>query len=143
MKKHLLLCILLLSAFTGMSQVSSQDKNLVFGLLKNSINVNGLSADDMDNLKVSSTYQTSDGIRMIYLQQTYKGIPVFNKMQVLAFKNGKLVSQTGGRVQHISQLVNLSNAVPVTSAEYAVRAALADQKLDAPGIIIAQEQTSY
>jgi hypothetical protein len=34
---------------------------------------------------------------MVYLQQTYQGIPVYNRMQVLAFKDGALASNAGER----------------------------------------------
>ena len=57
---------------------------------------------------ISSTYlRPADGIRMVYCQQSYLGIPVFNKMQVLAFRNNQLVSVSGGRMAHLEQIIDL------------------------------------
>ena len=75
---------------------------------------------------------------MVYLQQSFKDIPVFNQMQVLAFKGDKLVSATGGRIPGLDKLVNLQNALPITSAKDAVQAVLTDRKLftDQPIVVI-------
>jgi hypothetical protein len=66
---------------------------------------------------------------MVYLQQTYRNIPVFNKMLVMAFRGGQLLSNSGSIQPFMSQVVNNKMAAPLIRAEDAVAAAMADQKL--------------
>src|SRR6187402_1219693 len=104
MKKRLLLLFALLYGAATFSQVNQIDNNLALGLVKANSKAIGISENDIRDLIVSATYQTTDGIRMVYLQQTFRQIPVFNQMQVLAFKEGKLVSASGSRIQKIEHL---------------------------------------
>ncbi len=136
MKKQLLLIVLLVSFMAGNAQVSKQENEAALELVKLNARAIGLSASDLDNLTVSGTYLNGDaGIRMVYLQQSYRSIPVFNQMCVLAFRKSQLVSSTGSFIQYIDQLVNIQNAIAQTSAEQAVAAALTDRSLTARGII--------
>ncbi len=141
MKKQLLLLFALIYGFTTTAQVSKAQEKLALDLVKINSKTIGLSEKDMENLAVSSTYETSDKIRMVYLQQTFKAIPVFNQMQVLAFRNDKLVSASGLRIQKIEQLVNNAAAVPALTAAEAVRAALSDRNLQSPLAITPVQQT--
>ena len=141
MKKQLLLIAILFCSFVSIAQVNPQDRALAMELLKNNMSAAGLTSEDMNNIEISSTYIISgSGIRMVYTQQTFKSIPVFNKMQVIAFKNDKLVSLTGGRIQSIEQLVNVKNAVPQISAAQAVISALTDQNVKSANKIVAIRQ---
>ena len=64
----------------------------------------GLSDADISNAIVSDTYvNKTSGTRLVYLQQTYLGIPVYNQIHVLSFKNGKLVYQSGGRISSMDK----------------------------------------
>ena len=82
----------------------------------------------MNQSEVSSTYFTpASQLRMVYLQQTYAGIPVFNQMQVLAFKNQLLQSYTGNRIGLIDQLVN--TVVPTITPAEAILTACVNQKI--------------
>ncbi len=128
MKKQLLLFFALIFGLTTIAQVNKSENDLALNLVKTNNKSIGLSGKDMDNLVVSGTYQT-DGIRMVYVQQTFMQIPVFNQMQVLAFKNGNLVSVSGSRIQKIEHLVNNTTAVPGIAAADAVRAAITESKL--------------
>jgi len=112
MKKQLLLIVLLVSFMAGNAQVSKQENEAALQLVKLNARAIGLSASDLDNLTVSGTYLNGDaGIRMVYLQQSYRNIPVFNQMRVLAFRKSQLVSSTGSFIQYIDQLVNIQNAI--------------------------------
>ncbi|MFT3909182.1 MAG: M36 family metallopeptidase [Ferruginibacter sp.] len=128
MKRKLLLFFALFYCASAIAQVSKQENDLALNLVRANSKTIGLSENDMNNLVVSSTYQTiADGIRMVYLQQTFKQIPVFNQMQVLAFKNDRLVSVAGARVANIDKISN--NSTATISAEDAVDAATRDCKL--------------
>lgn len=141
MKKQLLLLLAVLLGTLSFAQVNKNEEQLALDLVRAHSKTIGLSDNDLNNLVVSSTYQTiADGIRMVYLQQTYQRIPIFNQMQVLAFKNGKLVSASGLRIANAEQVVNNNSATPGIAASAAVRAAIIDRKIDVPLQITAIEQ---
>lgn len=141
MKKFHLLVLALLSFTLIQAQVNQEDERVARGLISKYASEIGLSADDLNNFTISSTYETTgDGIRMVYLQQTYLGIPVHNQMQVLAFRYGKLLSVSGGRISQISQKVNQETGRPQVTVSDAVRLALADAKL--PSIQLSAPQVT-
>ena len=103
----------------------------------------GLSKEDLGNVIISDSYTDRiAGTRMIYLQQAFKGIPVYNQLQVLAFKSGSLVSRSGSFIASIGKKVNIPDGSPSILPEMAVQSALADRKLVAtqsPVVLSANE----
>ncbi|MBK8610669.1 MAG: M36 family metallopeptidase [Chitinophagaceae bacterium] len=98
----------------------------------------GLSADVRSSFVVSSTFEDQvTGTRYVYLLQAYKGIPVFNQMLVLSFKNGKLSTKSGVFDPEIERLVNVPSGSPAVTAESAVQSALSDRGFRASGFAIA------
>ncbi len=130
MKKLFLLFFALWGAVVSMAQTSEAEKNVALQFVSANRTALGLTADDLNNLIVSSSYvdKSAGNVRLVYLQQTFKGIPVYNQFQVLAFKNNQLVSNQGSRIA-AAKMAASQNAVPAMSAESAVRAALADRHL--------------
>ncbi|MER3498821.1 MAG: hypothetical protein C4308_09415 [Chitinophagaceae bacterium] len=129
----LLLVISFLTSVCLQAQVSESEKNIALQLVEKNRESIGLSADEMNHIAVSSTYLNgSTGVRLVYLQQTYKNIPVFNRMLVLAFKDETLVSSSGTRIKNIEQYVNIPAAVPSTTAIEAVKAAMQHVKVQVP-----------
>lgn len=134
MKKNLLLIALLVLGFIAKSQ--DIDKGVALNMVAKNATLAGLTASDLKNVIVSNSYtDRSTGLDMIYLQQSYKGLPVFNELQVMAFKNGVLVSNSGGRIYDIASVI--SDLVPTVSAESAVRTALTEKKLPIRGSLTA------
>lgn len=135
MRKLLLLLVAVFSFSVIQAQVSDADLAIAKDLVaKNSVAI-GLSADDQQNILVSSTYKTMDGLQMVYLQQSHLGIPVYNQLQVLAFQNGKVVSNAGDRIPNIQKSTRGNSGMPSVSAVTAVKTALFDVKataLEAP-----------
>ncbi len=86
-----------------------------------------LSETDRANLMVSDAYtDAGTGISYVYIQQRYNGIKVYNAVNSLAFRNGKLLSQTNRFAPKIE--VNAVNAVASLTPQQAVNlAALAIQ----------------
>jgi len=124
MKKNLLflLPLLLCFVFSSRSQVTDNEKKLALGLVQTNSPVTGLTPDDLNNSIVANTYVIpGSNIRMVYLQQSYQGIPVYNQMQVLAFKDDKLVSNAGGRLKTLNELSRNANSVPAVSSINAVQ----------------------
>ena len=93
MKKFLLVFSFLFSTIVSFAQISTVEKQIAIDLIKQNQIQLGLTDFDVENTVISSTYlNNASGIRMVYLNQTFKSIPVFNKMQVLAFKNSKSIA---------------------------------------------------
>jgi len=130
MRKLLLVAAAAFTLFTAKAQLTDADINTAKQVVaKNSVAI-GLSADELNNIIVSSTYLSVEGIRMVYLYQGYKGIPVYNQMYVLAFKNDKVVSVAGGGIPSLDQKVNIKSGIPSVTVQEAVKAAFAESKID-------------
>ena len=131
MRKNLLLFPVILFSFIASSQVNDFENFAALQLINTNKAVIGLSDEDITNLRISSTYfSKNSGLRLVYLQQTFLDIPVFNQIHVLAFKNDSLVSNAGGRIAQIEKWVNVITGNPSVSAEAAVMAAIADRNLN-------------
>ena len=89
----------LLAALAIGTQVFAQpvasDIQTAKSLIKSQAAAIGLTEEEQEETFISSTYKTSDGIQMVYAQQSFRGIPVYNQLQVLAFRDGKVVSNMG------------------------------------------------
>ncbi len=130
MRKTLLLIISFFCAFVTMAQNNEAEKNAALQLVSANRAAIGLSADDLNNLTVSTSYvDKTIGVRYVYLQQTYRDIPVYNQIHVLAFKNNKLAVASGGRIADFDKKVNVPSGIPMVTAESAVASALADKRL--------------
>ena len=131
MRKILFLIITLCGFYISKSQTGDADKIAALQLVSANRLFIGLSADDLNNLAVSSSYvDRNSGIRYVYLIQTYLDIPVYNQMQVLTFRNNKLLSNAGGRIFAMDQKVNVISGVPPVPAANAVLAAITDRSLN-------------
>ena len=121
MKKNLLLLFAFVFSITARSQVNDFEKFAALQLINTNKAVIGLSDEDITNLRISNTYfSKNSGLRLVYLQQIFLDIPVYNQIQVLAFKNDSLVSNAGGRIAQIEKWVNVITGNPSVSAEAAV-----------------------
>ncbi|MEP7254523.1 MAG: M36 family metallopeptidase [Ferruginibacter sp.] len=131
MRKILLFIFTLCTFYISKAQTGDADKIAALQLVSANRAAIGLSADDLNNLAVSSSYvDRNSGIRYVYLIQTYLDIPVYNQMQVLTFRNDKLLSKAGGRITAIDQKANVPDGVPPVSAANALVAAIADRNLN-------------
>ncbi len=128
MKKYLLLVVSMISFFALHAQ--DQDYKKLMLLVERNKSAIGISEAELKQTLISNSYKdASSGLQMVYLQQSYLGLPVYNQIEVLAFKGDQLVSQSGGRIKNIDKLSVVKNNVPSISADLAVSAALADRKL--------------
>lgn len=135
MKKLVLFTLAVFSFLTFQAQVSNADASLARQLVTKNAAAIRVSAEDISNTVVSSTYLSAEGIRMVYLYQSYKDIPVYNQMHVLAFKNEKVVSIAGGRIKAFERLVNNPTGIPSLTAGEAVLSAAAHISIPANKII--------
>jgi hypothetical protein len=117
---------LLFVLFTG-NIVFAQSNAVALELVRQNSAALGLSSNDIDNSTVTSSYViTGTNIRMVYLQQLYKELPVFNQVQVIAFENNLPVSNMGGRVADIERKTGSSTGIPTITAAAAVQSAFAE-----------------
>jgi|CXWL01.1.fsa_nt_gi uncharacterized repeat protein (TIGR01451 family) len=131
MRKFLFFFITAFSFSAIHAQVTDADAALAKQFVAKNSTAIGLSSTDQQNMLVSATYKTRDGLRMVYLQQSHLGIPVYNQLQVLAFQNDKLVSNSGGRIPNIQKSTKGNNGMPAVSVVTALQTALLDVKAKA------------
>ena len=74
------------------------------------------------DVRVSSAYADANGLEHLYMQQLYRGLPVYNQLQSLAFVGSRLASHTGSFLP-AKQLAALPTA-PALTAAAAVQLAL-------------------
>lgn len=104
----------------------------------------GLTADDVTNIRVSSSYYDARAnVIMAYLQQTYNGVDVYQAVSPVAFRDDNLVTFTSSRISEVDKLISNSNSKPSVAALTAIRNAASDiQSPIAQAIAIPLRQTS-
>ncbi|NNV56396.1 M36 family metallopeptidase [Limnovirga soli] len=133
----LLLVIAVLAISKSFSQQVANAKALVE---RNAAKI-GLNANDLKNYRISDAYaDKSSGLTYVYLQQTFKGIDVFNAIQTVAFKNEKAVSVTGARIGNMEALVNSKEGLAGVTAADAIKAAASHLKLATPSAMMPIKQ---
>ena len=128
MKKCLLVLLLLVFSFGSFAQELDKSKAMEI-VEKNKDNI-GLTDYDIANSIISNAYisQTSK-LTLIYLQQSYKGLPVFNQLKSLAFKNGELYSNFGSRIEDLENKVKNISIFASVNPETALRTAFDSKKI--------------
>lgn len=131
MRKIYLLLLCCMGLFPAFAQDISKTDALQL-VISNSKST-GLTAEDISNSLVSSAYfNKTSGTQLVYLQQSFKGLPILSQVQTMAFKNGKLVYQSGTRLHSMEKRTAGATANPVITAETAVRAAMNAKKINVP-----------
>lgn len=126
MLKKILLSVIFLAPLVIIAQVSDAEKSQALDLVTKNKQSIGLADPDISQSLVTGTYIIpGSDIRMVYLQQSYRDIPVYNRLHVLAFRDEKIVSVAGSRVPSLQSRIN-SNGTPVYNALQAVEKALQD-----------------
>lgn len=93
-------------------------------LINNNTFALNLSSADTNNIIVTSAYHDQlTNSDLVYLQQSYKGIPVYNSIQTVAFRDGKVYSVTGVRIQKIATKVGSTDGEPAVQTLTAIVAA--------------------
>jgi subtilisin-like proprotein convertase family protein len=133
MRKVLLLSVLTVCTLVSLAQVSDNAKRAALDLVRKNETAIKLPGNGMNDVKVSATYKiTGTDISMVYLQQTYQGIPVYNQLKTLAFDAaGKVASDAGDFANSIEKLSHFASAVPGISPVAAVNAALTEARSEA------------
>ncbi|MCY7293798.1 MAG: M36 family metallopeptidase, partial [Ferruginibacter sp.] len=134
MKKFALLFFAVTAVYLGKSQTSNDEKLAAMEHVQSNKELLNIPYRDLSEAIITSAYKNKfAGTTMVYLQQAYKGIPVYNQIITLAFKNGKLVSKAGEFIANIEKIANVKNGAPMVSAQDAVLEAIKNKKLKPTG----------
>ncbi len=124
LKLSLLLMVLSLNALAMVFAQKPGSSAKALKLINSNKMKLGMSLNDEKNMVILNEYEDkSTGIYMVYAQQTYKGIGIYNSIQVMAFKNEALVSATGSRISKMEEKTKKLAALPKQSAGDAVMSA--------------------
>lgn len=138
---------LLLVAFSMPVAAQDIDPAKAFQLISANSKTLGLLPEDISNSRISSAYHNQTaGTDMVYLQQTYLGLPVHNQIQSLAFKNGSLVSAFGQRIAGMPKRVGpaaIPTLMPETAVQNAIRAKKGTPPSTLQGEVISNTHINY
>ena len=130
MKKNLLLLVAICTVFLCNAQTNIIEKFEALNLVITNKAALNLSEKEIENSIVISAYNNKmAGTTMVYLQQTDKGLPIYNQIKSIAFKNGKVVSNAGDFLSDVFTKIDQKTALPVVSAADAVKAAIENRGL--------------
>jgi len=125
-------CFFIVSANTVFAQQLTSGSAV--NLVKKNAATLGLTKTDLQNMRISNAYvDKTSGASLVYVQQTYKGVDVFNSIQTYAFKSEQVVSAAGSRLATIDDIANVKNGKAALTAANAVTAAAGHLKLSASG----------
>src|ERR1043165_9702546 len=111
------LALVSFACFANVMFAQNVDSKTAMDLIRKNAAAIGLSRNDLLNSRVSDAYiDKQAGVTMGYLQQTYKGVDVFNSIQSVAFKNDKIVSFAGARIAKFEELANAQSGKAARSA---------------------------
>ena len=105
-------CCLFILFFFSMICFSQKETNSWILLEKEHNNI-GITTDQLLQTKISNSYTSCDGLTIVYLQQTYQGLPIFNSMKVVAFKGSKLVSNFGNYINCVDELIHQNSSIEI------------------------------
>ena len=131
MRKLLLSAIAVIFFLSIHAQVTESENNQARQLVTKNSAALGLSVADINNSIVANTYKITgrNDLRMVYLQQSFLGVPVFNELQVIAFQNDKVVSNAGTRIPGLDKKVNTIQVNPSVTVLDAVQRTLNEEGL--------------
>lgn len=134
-KIALLLSILCFSIFS-IAQISESERSVALQLVQANKKAIGITDQDLQNSVITHTYIIANSdVRMVYLQQSYKDVLVYNTLHVLAFRGQQLVSKAGERIERMEEKVTVASGIPSLDATTAVKNSLADVQLTAKEVI--------
>ncbi len=93
---YLRILLLIFCVATNTLLFSQSSAKEIKSLMQRNLKSIGITKDDVDNYVVNSNYKDENtGIEYVYIQQTFKGIKIFNMVISLAFKDDRLLYSSG------------------------------------------------
>lgn len=119
-----LLVLLSMIVVPGTAQNRTLNREQGLQLVKENAAILGFSQDDISALMVSDAYyDKTANVDLVYINQMYKGVKIYNAIKTLAFRNGKVVSSAGNFYSKLTVISNSQTGKPEISASIAVAAA--------------------
>lgn len=127
--------IIYLIAFFAVGLSYAQDFNpTIKSHLQQNLKETGLKSQDISELSISSTsFSKSMGVENVYVDQTYKGIKIFNSSSSFAVKNGQVVKSALSFTSDLATKVN--TASPSLSPELAINKAASALGIKSPSAL--------
>ncbi len=124
--------IIYLIAFFAVGLSYAQDYTpTIKSHLQQNLKSNGLKSQDVSELSISSkSFSKSMGIENVYVDQTYKGIKIFNSSSSFAVKNGVVLKSALSFTHDLASKVN--SISPSLSADMAIRKAASALGIKSP-----------
>ncbi|MFC4263344.1 M36 family metallopeptidase [Ferruginibacter yonginensis] len=132
MKKIYLAFLSFLMMMGSMAQKA--DQAIALDLITKHSAAVGLEKMKQTDYFVSSSYE-SDGIRLVYVQQSLYGLPIFNQIKTLSFKNDQVASAAGAFIIDAEKIASQKSATPALKPLDAIGFAFTDQKLAVPTLV--------
>ncbi len=128
MKKFLLgIFLLSISIFSTAQEI---DKSKAYQLLLNNNDAMGLTPQEIQASIITNAYHDNySDLTRVYAQQSYKGLPVFNQLKSLAFRNGKVCADFGTYINDIEKRVNNWSILPSLTPAQALKVVLDNKKI--------------
>ena len=117
-----LIVFALLSFYLGAAQ-KIESKEALDLMIKNTSILNLSSADIQNSIITNAYIDKASNTKLIYIQQSFQDIPVYNSVQVIALKNDLAISGSGQRIFKLSEATANAKGIPAISAKDAVSAA--------------------
>ncbi len=106
------------------------DAAIVKQLIAKNASALGFSTVDVNNTRVASFYYDKQAnVIMAYLQQTYKGVDIYNALTTVAFRDNKVASVTTSRITEVEKKIATDNPKPSVTPAVALRNAASNIKL--------------
>ena len=106
MKKIYLLSGLILCLFMQANAQNASLKDAGIDYINKKAKAWNLTETDFEDAIVSSeVYTKHNGVTFLYLNQTYKGTPIYNAISVLSFKDGKVFHSVNGFHSNIEERI--------------------------------------
>jgi extracellular elastinolytic metalloproteinase len=114
-KFFLLVSILLLSAAT----FGQNNNDVIKSYLSDNLEKYDLVASDIEEWEITNEiFSKQSKVTNVYIQQLYKGIPIFNAVSNISIKDNKVVFSGNSFVRNISSKIN--GTIPVLNAKAAI-----------------------
>ena len=117
---YLAVCLsIFISAANAQNKAFTKEQGLQ--LVRENAATLGFTPDNINEIVVSDAYyDKTANVNLVYVQQTYKGVKIYNAIKAIAFRNGKVMSNSGTFYNKLSTKANSTTAVPEIAAAVAV-----------------------
>lgn len=131
--------LLLLSLFLSVFSYGQNHTQLIKTYLSDNTNNLGLSASDIKEWKITNeVFSKQSKVTHVYIQQQYKGIPIFNAVSNISIKDNKVFYFANSFIKDLSSKVNAT--IPLLKPQTAITESVSQLRLGSVGNILLLEE---